>query len=163
MKNFFRERKERKEREIAQQKRREEKQKLRNTPHKEMFKTLREEGGIVSIKELWETNRLTPEILSIWDQTIEEIFLLSLNPEKVRWLCDTKHLYFIPYKQYEGWDLRLKIFMNTLGGLNSLNSFSIVNDIGSLIYLNPLGEPIDHSHDEAIREIFEDFWKKAQL
>lgn len=127
-----------------------------------MFNALREECDIMSIKELLETNRLTPEILSIWEQTIEEVFLLSLSPEKVRWLCDIKHLYFITHKQYNNWDRSLKFFMDTLAGLNSLNSFSCVNPIGCLIFLNPLGEPIDHSHDEAIRKIFENFYKKSQ-
>ena len=134
---------------------------LRNTSHEEMFKALREEGGIVSIEELSKTNQLTTEILSIWDETIKEMFLLSLDPEKVRLCCDTSHLYFITHTQYNNWDYRLKIFMDTLACLNSLNSLSIVNSIGCLIYLNPLGEPVDDSHDEAIRKMFEDFGKKA--
>ena len=135
------------------------KQNLRKTPHEEMFKSLRKEGGIKSIHELWETKQLSPEILNIWEQTIDEMFLISLNFDKIRKLCDTKHLYFVPHNLYDNWDDRLKFFMKTLAGLDSLNSFSIINPFGSIIFLNPLGEPIDTSHDEAIKNFLLNFFE----
>lgn len=147
-----------KESEIAEQKRKE----YKNTPHEEMFRALREEGCIVSMQELWEINQLTPKVIHIWNETVKEMFLLSSNPEKIRLLADIKHVYFITYEQYDNWEDKLKIYLDTLAGLNTLNSFAIINSSGCLRFLNPLGEPIDDSHDDVIMSMFNNFFKKNQ-
>ena len=144
-----------------QQKERKEIERLKKMPHEEMFRALREEGDILSIKEIKERGELTPEIKRIWDETVDEIFTISLNFQKVRWLLDESHLYFLPYKNYNGWEKKLRVYLDVLASLNSVNSFGIVNSLGFLVYLNPLGEPVSEENDDYIKSLFEDFYQKA--
>ena len=128
---------------------------LDKTPHEEMFRILREKGGIKSLKELQEANRLSPEIKNIWQMTIDDMLEMSMSLEKVRRLYDAKHMYFVPHTLHKSWDRDTQYFLAALGRLDELNSFYEVSELGRLWFLNPLYEPVDTSNDDEIkRELF---------
>lgn len=134
--------------------------KLAETPREEMFKILRKKGGIKSLKELQEANQLTSRIQQIWDLTKDDMLELSMDLQKMRLLYDTSHLYFIKYKTYESWDRDLQYFLIALAKLNDLNTFSEINKLGCLYYLNPLDEAVDTSNDGKIKAQIEDLYDK---
>ena len=139
--------KEREERKKKNREREEWYKNLDKIPVEEMFRTLREKGGIKSLKELEESKELTSEIKEIWKETQEDMLELSMNFKKMRYLYDMSHLYFIPFKLISSWDRDLNYFLAALSRLNDINSFYEVNALGRLYYLNPLNEPVDSSHD----------------
>ena len=171
---YFRYLKEEKQRKIQAQKEKEKRmeiirkrkewyENLDKTPHEEMFRILREKGGIKSLKELQETNQLSPEIKRIWRMTIDDMIELSMNFEKVRRLCDARHMYFIPHDLVESWDRDTEYFLVALGRLDELNSFFEVSKLGRLYFLNPLNEPIDTSNDDEIKKELLNLYKGLLL
>lgn len=150
--SFFQESRREREKRIEIQQMREYRQELKSTPHAEMFDALRNEGGLLSLLELYQSNQLSHEIKQIYLDTLNEMLRLSLSLEKLRYLTDVSHMYLVLHKQYERFDLRLRTFLEVLSGLNSVNSFVVVNPIGTLVFLNPLNEPVNTSNDHTIQQ-----------
>ena len=150
--SFFQESQKKREQELKIQQVQEYRQKLKSTPHAEMFAALRNEGGLLSLRELYDTNQLSDELANIYLATLDEMLRLSLNLEKIRYLTDVKHIYLVRHEQYGNFDSRLRIFLEVLSSQNSVNSFAVVNSIGTLVYLNPLNEPVDTSHDSYLQQ-----------
>ncbi len=147
-------REEKKRKEVAEEiarKRKEWYENLDKIPREEMFRVLREKGGIQSLKELQETKNLSRQIKEIWQMTIDDMTELSLNLKKVRRLYDTRHVYFIPHDLYESWDKETQYFLGVLANLDELNSFYVVNSLGRIYVLNPLDEPVSTANDSRIK------------
>ena len=129
--------------------------------YEEMFRALREEGQIKSLRELEETNQLTPEIRYIWDVIKKETFLMSMDVKNLRKLYDMDLMYFVPWNMYEKWHGRLRNFLDKLAKLDPINDFGIINNDGQLYFLNPFGKKVDTSHDAEIEAELKEFFKKV--
>ena len=134
---------------------------LDSIPYSEMFRALREEGHMKSLQEMQDSNLLTSDIISIWNEMKEEMFLMSLDIEKIKKLYDMNLMYFVSYEMYERWSTRLRRFLKELCGLDSINSFQVVSGVGQLYFINPFGKEVDSSHDSALKAELEDYFRKA--
>lgn len=134
---------------------------LDSIPYSEMFRALREEGQMKSLRELQDANQLTSDIRYIWDDMKEEMLLMSLDLKVTRKLYDMNLVYFVSCDMYERWHRRLRRFLSELAKLDTINDFGSINNVGQLYFLNPFDKAVDTSHDDEIDAELKEFFKKA--